>query len=79
MSQSDLVLSVINDGESYKSRLILARHPNSIFRALEWTLIASSEATRLTKKYGVEFTALEVIDAARELEGYYQEHIKEID
>ena len=76
---NDLALCVINDGGGYQTRLSLARHPSPGFRALEWASIAVQQAKKLTSEFGGdEFSTLEILQGAWELEDYYQQHIKEI-
>jgi hypothetical protein len=79
----ELALTVINDGAGYLGRCGIARNPSPHYRAGEWAAIATHAAMAFDREFspagGSHFTASDILQAAVELEAYYDAHVTEND
>lgn len=83
----DLVLSIINTGETYQDRLHAARlskRPSQYrYAAWRWIDMTVMAASKFEHRFGIptkdKFTTEDILEAALHLARYYREHLEEME
>lgn len=77
---NSLTLAIVNDGDTYRERLSIAREPQARRRLASWSRMVAGAEMREQWKFGADPRPFaELLQSVADLERYYADHVAEID